>query len=72
MGKVLRAQELITSCLKAVCYNLNAAVSGCTAMVHIYIIVFDSVCLADKKINAWSFYILKAFLASRMIKPFEK
>lgn len=52
MGKVLRAQELNISCLKTVCYNLNATVSGCTAMVHIYIIVFDSVCLADKKINA--------------------
>lgn len=52
MGKVLSAQELIISCLKDVCYNLHATFGGCTAMMHTYILVFDSVCLADKKINA--------------------
>lgn len=44
-------EKLIISHLGAACYNLHATFNGRTAMIHIYIVVFNSIHLADKKIN---------------------
>lgn len=52
-------EKLIISYLKAASYSLHTMF---TVMMYIYIVVFNRVCLADKKINNFTFLDVKIIL----------